>query len=250
MRASAQWLLFLLVMISSELVFGACLPAYKVEYLLSSRTSAPSDQGKAAAAIRPTLNQAEQDEAALASLSIQQLNALISVRTRLASVRPLMPPIGICADVAPNAFAFPAGTISESGAIIFSVGILRITGADENRIASVMAHEFAHIFEEHSAQKTAFRARASEIGLNAGVNAAISTRSVAAGVLVARQEAERQNLAFSRAIEFRADEAGYEMYIQAGFDPAEATRALETLQAMDREGGSTRLVPSHPPGTG
>ena len=95
--------------------------------------------------------------------------------------------------------------------------MMEIIGTDELKAASMLAHEIAHIIEQHGARKATFaRAagrRAAEIGDDE------ENRRRGSGTLVARQLFAAATTAYSRDIERRADDVGYQIYQSAGYDP-------------------------------
>ena len=246
MAGPFRFLVWLVLLISFTAAAQCRPPVYRAEHILAVKEKAVDErryverasdgrQSGAQADSRPTLSQRDYQEQAFRELTRDQLKALLAVRSRLARVAPLFPPIGICADAMPNAFSLPAGQISKDGAIIFTTGMLQLLGSDSNNLAAVLAHEYAHIVEEHSKQKAAFRRQADDIGLRVGTTVAMVTGNLAVGILVAKTESLKQQAAFSRAVELRADDAGYGMYIEAGFDPRNASGALRLLLAANRQ---------------
>lgn len=99
---------------------------------------------------------------------------------------------------------------------------------DDDQLASVMAHEMAHIAARHSIKRLE-----ASYGNLALVVAAITTRSMAAGGLAAVMDA--MFVAYSQDDELQADALGVKYMKAAGFAPAGMLAMLENLQAYDRK---------------
>ena len=181
---------------------------------------------------------------ALQAVSAEQLKVLAAARTRLAEVALSKPYVVICDFETINARAFGRGpNIPPAGIIMITTAMMEVIGADESKAASVLAHEIAHIIEEHGEQRVRFARVAARQAVAAGV--ASEGQQSGVGILVARQVFAANFAAYSRDIERRADEVGYQMYKAAGYDPREATRAFEALRQVvgDRAQG---YLDSHP----
>jgi predicted Zn-dependent protease len=136
-----------------------------------------------------------------------------------------------------NAFAAPAGHV-----FIFSGLIDLMDSVDE--LASVLAHELAHVSARHlaaSVERSKKIGLATMAGILAGILAggevggALATGSVAAGV--------QAELGYSREDESQADQLGFKYAHMSGFDPQGMIRVLKKIQ---RESGyGTGETPSY-----
>ncbi|HSS63408.1 MAG TPA: M48 family metalloprotease [Gammaproteobacteria bacterium] len=130
-----------------------------------------------------------------------------------------------------NAFAAPGGYIGINSGLV--------TASDsESEVASVLAHEIAHVTQRHIAQAVAAADRSSMQTL-AGIVAAIliGTQSPEAGQATAAAVVGSQiqkQLNFSRANEQEADRVGMQMLHSSGFDPRAMPAFFEKLQSASR----------------
>jgi predicted Zn-dependent protease len=130
-----------------------------------------------------------------------------------------------------NAFAAPGGYIGINSGLI--------TASDsESEVASVVAHEIAHVTQRHIAQAVAASDRNS-IQTIAGIVAAIiiGTQNPEAGQATAAAVVGsqiQQQLNFSRANEQEADRVGMQLLQNAGFDPRAMPAFFEKLQSASR----------------
>lgn len=130
-----------------------------------------------------------------------------------------------------NAFAAPGGYIGINSGLI--------TASDsESELASVVAHEVAHVTQRHIAQAVTMADR-SGMQTIAGIIAAIiiGTQSPEAGqaaaAAVVGSQVQKQ-LNFSRANEQEADRVGIQLLQNAGFDPRSMPAFFEKLQSASR----------------
>lgn len=140
-----------------------------------------------------------------------------------------------------NAFALPGGKIG------FYTGILDLMDNDD-QIAAVMGHEVAHVERQHAA-KRAGRAMQTQLGLGVA-GAAIGARG-------GNQDAWLQvlglgaqigsTLPFSRGHELEADTIGLRYMMRAGYDPNEAVRFWEKMEAS-KSGAPPEFLSTHPGG--
>lgn len=111
--------------------------------------------------------------------------------------------------------------------ISVTLGLLALM-ADEAELASVLAHELAHVIAQDGQETLVFRATG-------------ATREAA------REEAGRQAAAYSKRQELAADRLGRALLEQAGYDPSAMASALGRIvdPADDRWTGASSLA-SHP----
>jgi predicted Zn-dependent protease len=144
-----------------------------------------------------------------------------------------------------NAFAMFGGYIG------VNTGTL-LTAQSESELAGVLAHEIAHVTQNHLARQIAKEKQntiPSLIAMAIGVLAARSNTSVAAGVMASAQAGMIQSqLAYSRDYEREADRIGYQSLEKAGFDVHGMSDFFEQLQKASRlyENNAPVYFRSHP----
>lgn len=116
-----------------------------------------------------------------------------------------------------NAFAVPGGVIG------LNAGLL-VHAQSEDEVASVIAHELAHISQNHFARRQTQgqqRSRAMLAAMLASMAAAIAgeTQAGLAGMAASQAGAIQSQLAYSRHHEREADRLGMQTLKRAGFDP-------------------------------
>ena len=160
-----------------------------------------------------------------------QLDA-IAERLRLVSDRPNERyAVTILNSPAINAFALPNGNL------YLTRGLLALAN-DQAEIASVMAHEIAHVLARHAMERAEFESQAvlvsrvlTEVLENPGASQ------------IMRDQSRVALASFSRQQEIDADEIGVRMLARAGF---EAQGALRLLASLDRS--SRRNLANTPDG--
>jgi predicted Zn-dependent protease len=140
-----------------------------------------------------------------------------------------------------NAFALPGGPIwIHRGALA--------AARNEAQVASVLAHEIAHVAERHAADQLTKNLVANGLlgllGAVLGNDRSARTAQAAAQVL-----ANGYMLKFSRDDEREADRVGARIMRQAGWDPREMIAFMEVLrQQQGRDPGSVEIFLSSHPG--
>jgi predicted Zn-dependent protease len=146
-----------------------------------------------------------------------------------------------------NAFALPGGYVG------VHLGLVALTGtADE--LASVLAHELAHVSQRHIARSAASASRQGALSLAAmllGVIAASRANSpdLAQAAIAGGQAAVIQGqLNFSREMEREADRIGLAVLREAGFAPTGMARMFEKLEQASRlnDAGQYPYLRTHP----
>jgi len=141
-----------------------------------------------------------------------------------------------------NAFAAPGGVIG-----INTGTILAANSMDE--LASVIAHEVAHISQRHYEHGADERKKALLMQIG-GMLAAIAASAVdgdaAAAVMAGSQTASmNSSMAFSRNNEREADRVGMQIMTQAGYDPRAMPRFFATMnQQSQLNQVENRFLPS------
>ncbi len=144
-----------------------------------------------------------------------------------------------------NAFAVPGGYIGIHSGLILAT-------EEEGELASVIAHEIAHVTQHHiersfeAGNKINIPALAAIITalILAGQNPELGQAALAASVAGSAQA----SLSFSRAHEQEADRVGIEKMVAAGFDPRHMPRFFERLQKSTRFGDlyAPEFLQTHP----
>jgi len=192
---------------------------------------------------KPAANEAKPGPG-LQSMPQGQVQMLQRARSRLAAVAQISPYVVVCEFDRIGAIALPPGAnIPQPGVVMFTSGILQLFGQDENRAASVLAHEMAHLIEDHGRQSVQFARLAAQRAVQVG--AASEAQRAGSGVLARNQAFLTATRAYSRDLERRADEVGYQMYQAAGYDPRQATAMFEAMRALQGDRAKTYLD-SHP----
>ncbi len=150
-------------------------------------------------------------------------------------------------DPAINAFALPGGFIGVNQGLI-------ITTASESQLASVLAHEVAHVTQRHIARSIRAQSRQS-LASAAAILASIligavtgSGDAVQAGIAIAQGTAAQQRINFTRANEYEADRVGIGLLAAAGFDPQGMPDFFETLSRRTGLAGANvpEFLRTHP----
>lgn len=132
-----------------------------------------------------------------------------------------------------NAFALPGGFVG------VHLGLIAMT-TTRDELASVLAHELAHVTQRHIARRLASAQQQGLVGLAAmilGVLAASRAGSADAmqAVVVGSQAAMAQaQLNYSRDMEREADRIGWGLFVGAGFVPAGMASMFEKMEQASR----------------
>ncbi len=142
-----------------------------------------------------------------------------------------------------NAFAVPGGHIAMHTAILTK-------SESESELASVVAHEIAHITQAHVSRRFENSQYDSWLALGALLAAAASGSGEAAQAAFGVSQAsiiDRQ-LTFSRAYETEADSLGIRLLSRAGFEPKGMPTFFKRLLAESRinESHAPEFIRSHP----
>jgi len=149
-------------------------------------------------------------------------------------------------DPSVNAFAAPGGFIGvHSG--------LMLTADTEGELASVMAHEIAHITQRHilrsfeRSKRLTIPMTAAMIG--AALLGAADPRAGSAAMMAVQAGGVQMQLDYSRVHESEADNLGMQTLVRAGFEPESMPSFFEKLQKASRfyGGGSVpEFLRTHP----
>jgi beta-barrel assembly-enhancing protease len=149
-----------------------------------------------------------------------------------------------------NAFALPGGFIGVHTGLV-------IAAQSESELASVLAHEIAHVEQRHIAQMLAKQKESTAIAIGALLLALLAARSgsssssdlTQAAILGGQAAAVQQQLNFSRQAEREADRVGFQILVNAGFDVRAMAAFFGRMQQASRiyEGGfSSEYLRTHP----
>ena len=144
-----------------------------------------------------------------------------------------------------NAFAGPGGYIGVHAGLV-------LAARHEGELASVLAHEIAHVSQRHlvrsfeTGQKMSLSSMGAIIaGLILGKNNPQISEAVIASTVAGNAQ---QQLTYSRTHEQEADRVGLEMLANAGYDPRMMPAFFDILQARHRTVGSSapEFLRTHP----
>ena len=135
-----------------------------------------------------------------------------------------------------NAFASVAGVIGlHSGLILLA--------EDENEVAGVVAHEIAHVTQDHlargleNAQEVSLPAMMATLGLALAASVAGSPEAGQAVLLSGMGLSQQFQINHTRQAETEADRIGIALLGEAGFDPEGMTRFFERMNIRGRAMG-------------
>ena len=134
-------------------------------------------------------------------------------------------------DTAINAFALPGGFVG------VHTGLL-VAAESESEVASVLAHEIAHVTQRHIARLIGAQQQMqlpSMVALAAAILLGGSRPDLAAGAAAAAQGAAvQQQLSYTRDFEREADRLGFQTLAGAGFDVRAMPGFFEKMQRASR----------------
>ncbi len=145
-----------------------------------------------------------------------------------------------------NAFALPGGYIGVNSGLL-------LAAQSESEVASVLAHEIAHVTQRHIARMLQQQQQAT-VGTLAAFAAALLLSRVSGGqaaeaaAAFGTAGAIQSQLNFTRENERDADRVGLQILDQAGFDPQAMQVFFERLQRATRvyDGGAPSYLRTHP----
>jgi beta-barrel assembly-enhancing protease len=145
-------------------------------------------------------------------------------------------------DASLNAFAVPGGHIA------VHTGLL-LEAENEDQLASVLAHEVAHVTQHHIARGIE-KSKGNVLTTLATVlaAAALGGQAAQAALIYANASAIEKRLSYSREFEREADSIGIRSLYAAGYSPDEMPGFFRTLQRWGRikESGAPEFLRSHP----
>ncbi len=144
-----------------------------------------------------------------------------------------------------NAFAMPGGFIGVHSGLILS-------SQAESELASVVAHEIAHVTQRHIARQLEKQSQLQMAALAGFVIALLAARSNSqlsqAALVTSQAGAIQAALNYSRDLEREADRLGFQMLDGAGFDVSGMPAFFERLQRATRlqETNAPAYLRTHP----
>lgn len=153
-----------------------------------------------------------------------------------------------------NAIALPGGKI-----YVYD-GLIKMTKGNEHELAAVMAHEMAHVVEQHSAEQLrneGLLKSATDLilqnsgggqGSEGGEAGAAAPESVI-GVLATNLGKKLTQMQLSQAAEYQADDVGFQLMASAGYDPKVGLGSLRKIAKLSGGKGSilSGVFSTHPP---
>lgn len=141
-----------------------------------------------------------------------------------------------------NAFAMPGGKVG------FYTGILNLMD-NESQVATVMAHEVAHVVADHGGERVTQQIGVSAIG--AGIAIGLGQTDLGVDLQQAIMTAYGVSstlgvLHFSREHEAEADEIGLIYMAEAGYDPRESVAFWQNMKAAAGSGAPPEFLSTHP----
>lgn len=132
-----------------------------------------------------------------------------------------------------NAFALPGGYIGIHSGLITRT-------RSESELASVLAHEVAHVTQRHIARRfeagsgMSMKSFAILLGAIALAAAGTDGDNIAGGMMLGQGLALQEQINFTRAQEYEADRVGVEILAGADFNPAGMVDFFSTMQRIQR----------------
>jgi predicted Zn-dependent protease len=132
-----------------------------------------------------------------------------------------------------NAFALPGGPIFITSCLLKKLN-------SEAQLASVLAHETAHVVARHT-----MHSLSKELGFELVLSAVTTDKSSQAAVTVAKLTNQIISLRYSRDDEKIADLAGLDYMVKAGYNPNGMAETMQMLQEQSKS-GSIEFLSTHP----
>jgi len=138
-----------------------------------------------------------------------------------------------------NAFAVPGGVIGVHNGLL-------LHAQSEDELATVLAHEIAHLSQRHFSRRVEFQQKQTPLNLAAMMAGLVlmATAGSDAGMaaLAAAQAAAQDSaLRYSRAHEAEADRIGMQTLVAAGMDPNAAPAMFERMLQVSRYATGNRV---------
>lgn len=143
-----------------------------------------------------------------------------------------------------NAFAFFGGHIGVHTGLIY-------TTEDEGELASVLAHEIAHVTQRHMVRRMQAQERSSPMQIASMIGGAIllmaSPEAGMATIMASNAGAIQSNINYTRTFEKEADRIGLKILSDAGYDPFSAADIFGRMLESKRWSSQTpAFLQTHP----
>lgn len=130
-----------------------------------------------------------------------------------------------------NAFAFFGGNVGVHTGLI-------VRANTESELASVLAHEIAHVTQRHIARRVEAQQRFSPIQIASTIAglllATLDTEAGIAALTAGNASAQQYAINYTRSNEQEADRIGFRILSNAGFDPKGAANFFRKLASQSR----------------
>ncbi len=138
-----------------------------------------------------------------------------------------------------NAFAVPGGVIGVNNGLL-------LYAQTEDELATVLAHEIAHLSQRHFSRRVEFQRSQQPLNLAAMLAGFVllATAGGEAGMAAlsaAQAAAQDSALRYSRSNESEADRVGMQTVVAAGMDPHAAASMFERMMQASRYTSSNRI---------
>jgi predicted Zn-dependent protease len=144
-----------------------------------------------------------------------------------------------------NAFAGPGGYIGVNSGLI-------LIAQNESELASVLAHETAHVTQHHL-MRTFDKVSRTNLPTMAALIAALvlgahNPQAAEAAIASTMAGSQQMQINFTRENELEADRVGMQILVSAGYDPRNMPAFFEKMQKATRyyESGMPKLLLDHP----
>jgi predicted Zn-dependent protease len=147
-----------------------------------------------------------------------------------------------------NAFALPGGFIGVNSGLVLMTH-------DESELASVLAHETAHVLQRHIARAVQAQSQASLASTAAllaailvGAAAGNSGQAIEGAVAMSQGIAMQRSINFTRSEEAEADRVGIGLLASAGYNPYAMPEFFESMARTEgvSEASALDLLRTHP----
>jgi predicted Zn-dependent protease len=147
----------------------------------------------------------------------------------------------VVSDPTINAFAIPGGFIGVHTGLILAT-------ENEAELASVLAHEIAHITQKHIPRMLAEEQHTMPAMAALLAAALLAGRGGEAAIALAAGTVAQKSINFTRASEEEADRIGIRLLADTGFDPRAMPAFFERMQKMNRvnETNLPEFLATHP----
>lgn len=146
-----------------------------------------------------------------------------------------------------NAFAVPGGVIGVHNGLL-------LWAQTEDELATVLAHEIAHLSQRHFSRGVEFQKKQQPLALAAMLASLVLMATVGgdagmAALSATQAAAQDSAMRYSRGNEQEADRIGMQTMVEAGMDPHAAPAMFERMMQATRYSSSNRIpefLRSHP----